>query len=196
MVLVHRRGDTDRSHRRRSVLLLDNVAGSGCAPAANGRRSADRHPNADANPNPDARAARRSSAHANANAVSVRRPHAHVGAGGNRDRDASCCNANARVAACPALRPLAQVGARLEQPAGGRCAGPKQPRFKGGLGRPGGIAAERGVPASSGVRGAAGDSRVPGGRSPPATRVRPRPKSSHNVERSGCASNVNCWGRR
>ena len=58
MLLVHRRGDPDRSHRRRSVLLLDNVAGSGCPRAANGRRSADRHPNADANPN--ARAARRS----------------------------------------------------------------------------------------------------------------------------------------
>ena len=68
MLLVHRRGDTGRSHRRWSVLLLDNVAGSGCPRATNGRRRADRHTNADANPNPDARAAPRSSAHANANA--------------------------------------------------------------------------------------------------------------------------------
>ena len=134
MVLVHRRGDPDRSHRRRSV-LLDNVAGGGCPRAANGRRSADRHPNADANPNPMLPGG--SSAHAHTNAVSVRRPHAHVGAGGNRDRNAPRCNANARVAACPALRRLARVGARLEQPAGGRRAGPEQPRFRGGLERPG-----------------------------------------------------------
>ena len=121
-------------------------------------------------------------AHAHANADSVRRPHAHVGAGGNRDRNAPRCDANARVAACPALRRLARVGARLEQPAGGRRAGPEQPRFRGGTERPGRVAAERGVPASSGVRDAAGDSRVPRGRSPPAARVRPRPQSSHNVE--------------
>ena len=125
----------DRSHSGRSV-LLDNVAGGGCPPAANGRRSANRHPNADANPNPDARAARRRSAHANANADSVRRPHAHVGANSNRDANASRCDANASrcdanapVAAYFALRRLARVGARLEQPAGGRRAESEQPRF-------------------------------------------------------------------
>ena len=69
-------------------------------PAANGRRSADRHPNADANP-------RVVGSRVHAGAGSVRRPHAHSCADGNRDRNAPRCDPNARVAACSALRRLA-----------------------------------------------------------------------------------------